>query len=185
MPDAAQRGNATGHAIARLADLKNRSAERQLLSIYDDRIQTEQQLAKVYGKWSAQVLLQHRIVVAPDSAVRLLDCLHPDLHGPRRCAGTAADGYPSAGPTGRGRRCAPFCSWASGAWRACSSCWSSSARRSRCRPFLAWPPPHHHRIAGLHSGVFRLVCSDGQERHSRRRSGSRSTAWAAKSPRSA
>lgn len=33
-----------------------------MLGIYDDRIQTEQQLASVYGKWSAQVLLQHRIV---------------------------------------------------------------------------------------------------------------------------
>lgn len=48
---------------ARLADLKNRSAERQILSIYDDRIQTEQQLASVYGKWASQVLLQHRIVL--------------------------------------------------------------------------------------------------------------------------
>ncbi|HUN86943.1 MAG TPA: mechanosensitive ion channel domain-containing protein [Terracidiphilus sp.] len=48
---------------ARLVDLKNRSAERQILSIYDDRIQTEQQLATVYGKWASQVLLQHRIVL--------------------------------------------------------------------------------------------------------------------------
>jgi small-conductance mechanosensitive channel len=51
----------TDHAT-RLADLKSRSAERQLLSIYDDRIQTEQQLATVYGKWSAQVLRQHSTV---------------------------------------------------------------------------------------------------------------------------
>jgi small-conductance mechanosensitive channel len=48
---------------AELASLKNRSAQRQLLTIYDDRIQTQQQLASVYGKWSAQVLLQHRIVL--------------------------------------------------------------------------------------------------------------------------
>ncbi|HSU31308.1 MAG TPA: mechanosensitive ion channel domain-containing protein [Bryobacteraceae bacterium] len=41
----------------------SRTAQRQLLSIYDDRIQTQQQLASVYGKWSAQVLLQHRIVL--------------------------------------------------------------------------------------------------------------------------
>jgi len=54
-------GTATDHA-SRLNNLKSRSAERQLLSIYDDRIQTEQQLATVYGKWSAQLLLQHRIV---------------------------------------------------------------------------------------------------------------------------
>jgi small-conductance mechanosensitive channel len=45
---------------AKLANLRDRSAERQLLSIYDDRIQTQQQLAAVYAKWSAQVLLQHR-----------------------------------------------------------------------------------------------------------------------------
>lgn len=46
-----------------LASLNSRAAQRQLLSIYDDRIQTQQQLAAVYGKWSAQVLLQHRIVL--------------------------------------------------------------------------------------------------------------------------
>ncbi|MGC1460768.1 MAG: mechanosensitive ion channel domain-containing protein [Terracidiphilus sp.] len=54
-------GTASDHAT-RMADLKSRSAERRLLSIYDDRIQTEQQLSTVYGKWSAQVLLQHRTV---------------------------------------------------------------------------------------------------------------------------
>jgi small-conductance mechanosensitive channel len=47
---------------ARLALLKDQSAERQLLSIFDDRIQTEQQLAANYGKWSAQVLKQHNSV---------------------------------------------------------------------------------------------------------------------------
>jgi small-conductance mechanosensitive channel len=45
-----------------LASLKARSAERQLLGIYDDRIQTERQLATVYSKWAAQLQLQHRIV---------------------------------------------------------------------------------------------------------------------------
>jgi len=48
---------------ARLAEIKGRSAERQILAIYDDRIQTNQQLAFVYNRWSAQVLLQHRIVL--------------------------------------------------------------------------------------------------------------------------
>lgn len=43
--------------------LRQKRASRQILSIYDDRIQTEQQLASVYGKWAAQVLLQHRIVL--------------------------------------------------------------------------------------------------------------------------
>jgi len=46
-----------------LAALMSRTAQRELLSIYDDRILTQQQLASVYGKWSAQVLLQHRIVL--------------------------------------------------------------------------------------------------------------------------
>jgi small-conductance mechanosensitive channel len=47
---------------ARLASLQRRREQRQLLSIYDDRIQTQQQLAGVYAKWSDQVMLQHRIV---------------------------------------------------------------------------------------------------------------------------
>lgn len=47
----------------KISSIKSRSAERQILGIYDDRIQTEQQLAAVYGKWSAQVLLQHRILM--------------------------------------------------------------------------------------------------------------------------
>jgi small-conductance mechanosensitive channel len=59
---AASAGSGTPTSADRLAEIKDRSTERQILSIYDDRIQTEQQLAAVYGKWSAQVLLQHRIV---------------------------------------------------------------------------------------------------------------------------
>jgi small-conductance mechanosensitive channel len=47
---------------ARLASLQQRREESQLLAIYDDRIQTQQQLAGVYSKWGTQVLLQHRIV---------------------------------------------------------------------------------------------------------------------------
>ena len=46
-----------------LAALMSKTAQRQLLSIYDDRIQTQEQLASVYEKWSNQVLLQHRIVL--------------------------------------------------------------------------------------------------------------------------
>jgi small-conductance mechanosensitive channel len=45
---------------AKLADLNEKAAERQLLAIYDDRIQTMQQLSIVYGNWSGQVLMQHR-----------------------------------------------------------------------------------------------------------------------------
>ena len=48
---------------SQLANLRDRSAERQLLSIYDDRIQTERQLASVYGKWADQLLLQHSILL--------------------------------------------------------------------------------------------------------------------------
>jgi small-conductance mechanosensitive channel len=54
---AAKNGGAT------LSEIQNRSTGRQILSIDDDRIQTEQQLATVYGKWGNQVLLQHRIVM--------------------------------------------------------------------------------------------------------------------------
>lgn len=54
--------NGATDQASRLSALKSRSAERQILSIYDDRIQTEQQLGTVYGKWAAQVLVQHAIV---------------------------------------------------------------------------------------------------------------------------
>jgi small-conductance mechanosensitive channel len=59
---AVSQGSAPDRA-AQLADLKDRSTERQVLSIDDDRIQTEQQLAGVYAKWLAQVKLQHQIVL--------------------------------------------------------------------------------------------------------------------------
>ncbi len=48
---------------AKLALIKDKAAQRQILSIYDDRIQTKQQLATVYSKWAAQLQLQHRIVL--------------------------------------------------------------------------------------------------------------------------
>jgi small-conductance mechanosensitive channel len=47
---------------AQLADLKNRAALSQVLGICSDRIHSQQQLASIYEKWSAQILLQHRIV---------------------------------------------------------------------------------------------------------------------------
>jgi small-conductance mechanosensitive channel len=59
----AQSGDVVQDRAARLAGLRNRSAESQLLSIYDDRIQTEQQLAGVYQKWAAQLQIQHRLVL--------------------------------------------------------------------------------------------------------------------------
>jgi small-conductance mechanosensitive channel len=54
--------DAAGHNTS-LADIKDRSTERQILSIDDDRIETAQRLATVYSKWGAQVALQHRIVL--------------------------------------------------------------------------------------------------------------------------
>jgi small-conductance mechanosensitive channel len=50
----------TPDMASRLASITERAEQRQLLTICNDRIQTQQQLAAVYGKWSAQVLLQHR-----------------------------------------------------------------------------------------------------------------------------
>lgn len=49
--------------IAKLAAIKDREEMRQLLSLYNDRIQIQQELAAVYGKWSDQVLRQHRIIL--------------------------------------------------------------------------------------------------------------------------
>ncbi|MGB7354347.1 MAG: mechanosensitive ion channel family protein, partial [Acidobacteriaceae bacterium] len=46
-----------------LAQIQDRTIQRQTLSIDDDRIETDQQLATVYSRWSSQVLLQHRIVL--------------------------------------------------------------------------------------------------------------------------
>ena len=46
-----------------LTAMQEHRTRQQILSIYDDRIQTGQQLAAVYGKWAAQVQLQHRILL--------------------------------------------------------------------------------------------------------------------------
>jgi len=61
--NAAEAPGAAPDRAAQLQYLKDRSTERQILTIGDDRLQTEQQLAAVYGKWLAQVKLQHRIVL--------------------------------------------------------------------------------------------------------------------------
>jgi small-conductance mechanosensitive channel len=55
--------NSVPNRSDQLTALQNRSLQRQLLTIYDDRIQTERQLADVYRRWADQVLLQHRIVL--------------------------------------------------------------------------------------------------------------------------
>ncbi|HEY1498540.1 MAG TPA: mechanosensitive ion channel domain-containing protein [Acidobacteriaceae bacterium] len=46
-----------------LAQIQDRSTERQILSIDDDRIQTDLQLADTYDKWGKQVQLQHRLIL--------------------------------------------------------------------------------------------------------------------------
>lgn len=61
--DGKAQASKSGNRTAKLADLKDRSSEQQILSITDDRIQTDQQVVAVYSKWAAQVLLQHRIVL--------------------------------------------------------------------------------------------------------------------------
>ncbi len=61
--DSSSSSTATSDTNAKLANIRTRSEQRQLLSIFDDRIQIQRQLAAVYSKWSAQVLLQHRILL--------------------------------------------------------------------------------------------------------------------------
>jgi small-conductance mechanosensitive channel len=61
--EAKTRAAANNNTPLTLAQIQDRSAERQILSIDDDRIQTNLQLADVYGKWGQQVRLQHRIVL--------------------------------------------------------------------------------------------------------------------------
>jgi small-conductance mechanosensitive channel len=51
---------ATG--AARVTELKVLAARRNVLSILDDRIGAQQQLATIYARWQQQVWLQHRIV---------------------------------------------------------------------------------------------------------------------------
>lgn len=59
----AAQSTAGADTASQLASLRDRSIEREILSIDDDRIQTEQQLASVYDKWAAQVDVQHGIVL--------------------------------------------------------------------------------------------------------------------------
>src|ERR1700761_419259 len=59
---ASQDAGAPDTAAKRVAGMNRLSLQRQLMVIYDDRVDTEQRLSDVYGKWAAQVALQHRIV---------------------------------------------------------------------------------------------------------------------------
>lgn len=64
--ESGQPGTAAGKTIeekkARVERLQKREAADNIGDIAQDRMQTEQQLAEVYTKWSAQVALQRRIV---------------------------------------------------------------------------------------------------------------------------
>jgi small-conductance mechanosensitive channel len=53
---------ANASSSSTLAGLEQRREQRQLLSFYDERIQTQTELAGIYGKWANQVVLQHRII---------------------------------------------------------------------------------------------------------------------------
>jgi small-conductance mechanosensitive channel len=50
-------------ATGTLVSIQDSSTEREILSIDDDRLQTDQQLVGVYTKWASQVQLQHGIVL--------------------------------------------------------------------------------------------------------------------------
>jgi small-conductance mechanosensitive channel len=61
-------GTSDSAAVATLAGsdrvklLKAMASRRRVMSILDDRLQTDQQLVTVYQRWQAQVWMQHRIV---------------------------------------------------------------------------------------------------------------------------
>ena len=58
----AQAAVAAMTGTARVKGLEHMATQRQVMSLLDDRQQTDQQLAGVYGRWETQVWLQHRIV---------------------------------------------------------------------------------------------------------------------------
>ncbi len=47
----------------RVKDLQRLAEQRKILGILDDRLAAQQQLVTLYGRWGAQVELQHKIVV--------------------------------------------------------------------------------------------------------------------------
>ena len=59
---AAGKGTGEAQGADKLAGLKRMASQRELMSMYDDRIATEGQLADVYDRWAAQILVQHAIV---------------------------------------------------------------------------------------------------------------------------
>ena len=59
---AAAAAAATDAGSDRLSGLKRLTLQHELLTLYNDRIETQNQLAVVYGRWATQIELQHRIV---------------------------------------------------------------------------------------------------------------------------
>ena len=62
VPAAATSNVTTTNKAAKLAQIKRLSTQSNILGILGDRLQSMQQLSAVYGKWAAQIQLQHRIV---------------------------------------------------------------------------------------------------------------------------
>jgi hypothetical protein len=62
LESAAKTGTGDAQGADKLAGLKKMAAQRELMSLYDDRIETQGQLADVYDRWASQVVLQHGIV---------------------------------------------------------------------------------------------------------------------------
>jgi small-conductance mechanosensitive channel len=58
-----QKASAAEASTSRLEQLRDKNSEHQILAIYDDRIETDRQLAGVYNRWIAQVETQHRITL--------------------------------------------------------------------------------------------------------------------------
>jgi small-conductance mechanosensitive channel len=60
---AASAGGEAGDGKSRVARLGQMHTLAQIHGIIDDRVQTQQQLSQVYGRWTDQVKLQHAIVL--------------------------------------------------------------------------------------------------------------------------
>lgn len=60
--ESARLREARSSSASRVKELQRMAAQRNILSIIDDRLQAQQQLAAIYARWCTQVELQHRIV---------------------------------------------------------------------------------------------------------------------------
>ena len=63
VPNAGAASSTVPDHAGKLENLHRRADQLQLVNIYNDRIQTERQLATIYEQWSNQLLLQHRLVL--------------------------------------------------------------------------------------------------------------------------